>query len=83
MLQIAERLSLLPAGIGKRAADAYRNLRRLQHQARLSGATHAARIEPEDVSSERAAVCALTATVLGAPCEQGPVARQMPSTFPV
>ena len=83
LLQIAERLSLLPAGIGKRAADAYRNLRRLQHQARLSGATHAARIEPEDVSSERAAVCALTATVLGAPCEQGPVARQMPSTFPV
>jgi [glutamine synthetase] adenylyltransferase / [glutamine synthetase]-adenylyl-L-tyrosine phosphorylase len=35
LLQRAEAAGLLPAGIGQAAADAYRTLRRAQHQARL------------------------------------------------
>ena len=35
LLQRAEAAGLLPAGVGRAAADAYRELRRAQHQARL------------------------------------------------
>ena len=35
LLQRAEAAGLLPAGVGSAAADAYRELRRVQHQARL------------------------------------------------
>jgi glutamate-ammonia-ligase adenylyltransferase len=35
LLQRAEAQGLLPAGIGRAAADAYRELRRAQHRARL------------------------------------------------
>jgi glutamate-ammonia-ligase adenylyltransferase len=35
LLQRAESAGLLPAGVGQAAADAYRELRRAQHQARL------------------------------------------------
>ncbi len=35
LLQRAEDAGLLPAGVGRAAADAYRELRRAQHRARL------------------------------------------------
>jgi glutamate-ammonia-ligase adenylyltransferase len=35
LLQRAEAAGLLPAGVGHAAADAYRELRRAQHRARL------------------------------------------------
>ena len=35
LLQAAERAALLPAGVGTAAANAYRELRRVQHRARL------------------------------------------------
>ena len=35
LLQRAEAAGLLPAGVGAAAADAYRDLRRAQHRARL------------------------------------------------
>jgi glutamate-ammonia-ligase adenylyltransferase len=35
LLQQAEACALLPAGVGTQAADAYRDLRRAQHRARL------------------------------------------------
>ena len=35
LLQRAEQVGLLPAGVGHAAADAYRELRRVQHRARL------------------------------------------------
>ena len=36
LLQRAEAAGLLPPGVGQQAADAYRALRRVQHQARLN-----------------------------------------------
>ncbi|MFM2342832.1 MAG: bifunctional [glutamate--ammonia ligase]-adenylyl-L-tyrosine [Pseudomonadota bacterium] len=39
LLQRAERAALLPEGIGQAAADAYRELRRAQHRARLDEAS--------------------------------------------
>lgn len=74
LLQRIEALGLLPAGVGQAAADAYRQLRKLQHQARLSGALHAAHVLPEVVGHERAAVRALTAAVFGAT----PAGEQLP-----
>jgi len=38
LLQRAEAAGLLPAGVGRAAADAYRELRQRQHQARLDEA---------------------------------------------
>jgi glutamate-ammonia-ligase adenylyltransferase len=35
LLSRAEKVGLLPSGVGSDAADAYRELRHLQHQARL------------------------------------------------
>ena len=69
LLQNAEQLGLLPVGIGRGAADAYRRLRKLQHQARMEGASQAAHIAPESVAAERAAVRALTEAVFGAPSQ--------------
>ena len=36
LLERAERAALVPAGMGQAAADAYRELRRVQHRARLN-----------------------------------------------
>ncbi len=65
LLGMAEALGLLPAGIGRPAADAYRELRRIQHRERLAGAD-AARVPPDALEPERAAVGALTSAVFGA-----------------
>lgn len=61
LLERAEKVGLLPAGVGHAAADAYRELRRVQHQARLNEQpTHVA---PETLASQRQAVLALWAAV--------------------
>ena len=57
LLERAEAIGLLPAGVGHGAADAYRDLRRVQHQARLDEApTH---VLPVELQSQRDAVLAL------------------------
>jgi glutamate-ammonia-ligase adenylyltransferase len=63
LLRLAERLGLLPPGVGEAAADAYRELRRAQHRARLDEA-------PTDFETgaflpQRSAVRALTRAVFG------------------
>jgi glutamate-ammonia-ligase adenylyltransferase len=65
LLGMAEALDLLPAGVGRAAADAYRELRRIQHRERLAGA-QAARVAADSLQAERAAVLALTRAVFGA-----------------
>jgi len=57
LLQRAEAAGLLPPGVGRAAADAYRELRRAQHRARLDEQpTH---FEPEIYAVQRDAVLAL------------------------
>lgn len=65
LLGMAEALGLLPAGVGRPAADAYRELRRIQHRERLAGAD-AARVAAETLQAQRDAVRALTRAVFGA-----------------
>ena len=63
LLQRAEAAGLLPAGVGRAAADAYRNLRRAQHAARLNEQpTH---VPEAELAAERAAVLALWRAVFG------------------
>jgi glutamate-ammonia-ligase adenylyltransferase len=57
LLRIAEQCGLLPPGLGQRAGDAYRNLRRMQHKARLDEASTAT--SALAVTAEREAVLAL------------------------
>jgi glutamate-ammonia-ligase adenylyltransferase len=57
LLKIAEDAGLLPAGLGADAARAYRELRRVQHQARLNEAP--TQLELPAMQSERDAVLAL------------------------
>ena len=63
LLQHAESAGLLPLGVGCTAADAYRELRRLQHKARLDEAS--LQIDPAPVQAERDAILALWAVVFG------------------
>jgi glutamate-ammonia-ligase adenylyltransferase len=57
LLQRAEAAGLLPAGVGTAAADAYRELRRAQHRARLNEQdTH---FSPDELAAQRNAVLAL------------------------
>ena len=63
LLQRAEAAGLLPAGVGHAAAAAYRELRRLQHQARLN--EESTQLGPDKLSGERAAVLALWRHVFG------------------
>ncbi|HNT38696.1 MAG TPA: bifunctional [glutamate--ammonia ligase]-adenylyl-L-tyrosine phosphorylase/[glutamate--ammonia-ligase] adenylyltransferase [Rubrivivax sp.] len=64
LLQRAEAAALLPPGVGTAAADAYRELRRVQHQARLD--EQPTQFEPERLAGERAAVLALWNAIFGA-----------------
>ena len=57
LLQRAEGAGLLPAGVGLKAADAYRELRRIQHRARLN--EEPTRVPPETLATEQGAVLAL------------------------
>jgi len=63
LLQRAEAAGLLPAGVGTSAADAYRELRRMQHRARLDEQpTH---VDPDSVAVHRDAGLALWRAVFG------------------
>src|SRR5690606_20232609 len=63
LLQRAEAVGLLPAGVGHAAAAAYRELRRLQHRARLDEEpTHFA---DDQLATEREAILALWRHVFG------------------
>ena len=63
LLVRAETAGLLPAGVGQAAADAYRELRRAQHRARLDEAP--TQFDGTAFTAERAAVQALTRAVFG------------------
>jgi glutamate-ammonia-ligase adenylyltransferase len=64
LLQRAEREGLLPAHVGMAAADAYRELRRAQHRARLD--ERPTQFDPAELATERAAIQALWRAVFGA-----------------
>jgi len=64
LLQRAEDGGLLPPGVGHAAADAYRELRRAQHRARLD--EKPTQFEPELHAAQRDAVLALWQHVFGA-----------------
>ncbi len=64
LLGVAGRLGLIPANVAEQAANAYRELRRRQHQVKLQGAEHA-RLPPEILTAEIEAVQALWRAVFG------------------
>jgi glutamate-ammonia-ligase adenylyltransferase len=61
LLQRAESAGLLPAGVGQDAASAYRELRRVQHQARLN--EEPTQVIPPALEAQRQAILALWAAV--------------------
>ena len=63
LLQRAEDAGLLPAGVGSAAADAYRELRRAQHRARLD--EQPTQFDPETLAVPRDAVLSLWHAVFG------------------
>ncbi|WP_296464913.1 bifunctional [glutamate--ammonia ligase]-adenylyl-L-tyrosine phosphorylase/[glutamate--ammonia-ligase] adenylyltransferase [Rhodoferax sp.] len=65
LLQRAQACGLLPAPVGDDAAQAYRELRRLQHRARLN--EEPTQVDVTSVTAERAAGLALWSSVFGAP----------------
>ncbi|MEP6874405.1 MAG: glutamine-synthetase adenylyltransferase, partial [Burkholderiales bacterium] len=68
LLQRAQRYGLLPEPIGDAAADAYRELRRAQHRARLD--EQPTQVEPDAMAAmagHRDAVLALWRAVFGSP----------------
>ena len=65
LLERAEVIGLLPAGIGHAAASAYREMRRVQHRARLNEEpTH---VFMPELQAQRDAVLVLWQTVFGSP----------------
>jgi [glutamine synthetase] adenylyltransferase / [glutamine synthetase]-adenylyl-L-tyrosine phosphorylase len=63
LLRRAEDAGLLPAGVGVAAADAYRDLRRAQHRARLD--EQPTQVEPAAMAEQSSAVLALWRAVFG------------------
>ena len=63
LLLRAEKAGLLPKGVGESAANAYREMRRVQHRARLN--EEPTDVPLEDLASEREAVLALWHVVMG------------------
>lgn len=61
LLQRAEDAGLLPAGLGQAAGDAYRDLRRVQHRARLD--EKPTQVDIADVAAQREVVEALCQVV--------------------
>ena len=57
LLQRAEAVGLLPAGVGANAANAYRTLRHVQHRARLN--EEPTRVPDDELVTERDAILAL------------------------
>ncbi len=70
LLRLIEKAGLVPPGMGEDAAQAYRELRQIQHQARLDEAP--TQIAKERVESAAAAVRALWLHVLGAEPDKSP-----------
>ena len=64
LLQRAEACGLLPKGVGEAAANAYRELRRAQHHARLD--ERPTQFEIPALAQEQAAVLALWHAIFGA-----------------
>ena len=64
LLRLAGEAGLIEPALAARAGDAYRTLRRVQHQLRLQG-VEKARVPPEQLQEERAAVRELWTAVLG------------------
>jgi len=64
LLRLAAELGLLDPGVAMRAGDAYRTLRRVQHAMRLQG-QEKARVAPDALPQERAAVTELWNLILG------------------
>ncbi|MDP2817351.1 MAG: bifunctional [glutamate--ammonia ligase]-adenylyl-L-tyrosine phosphorylase/[glutamate--ammonia-ligase] adenylyltransferase [Polaromonas sp.] len=64
LLQRAEAAGLLPAGMGQAAADAYRELRRVQHRARLN--EEPTQLTLPALQHEREAILAVWRAVFGA-----------------
>ena len=62
LLQLAGAAGLIETGLAQRAGDAYRNLRRRQHELRLQGADKA-RVDQHELAEERQAIQALWAAV--------------------
>ncbi len=62
LLQRAEDAGLLPTGVGRAAGDAYRELRRAQHKARLD--EQPTQIDPAEAAAPREAVLTLWRCVL-------------------
>ena len=63
LLARAEDAGLLPAGVGRAAADAYRTLRHEQHRARLN--EEPTRVPDSELTAEQGAVLALWRAVFG------------------
>ncbi|MEY4562725.1 MAG: hypothetical protein RLZZ618_2002, partial [Pseudomonadota bacterium] len=70
LLHRAEACGLLPEGVGHDAANAYRELRRLQHRARLD--EKPTQVDPASVTAERDAVLALWHAVFPAASSDAP-----------
>ncbi|MDB5932619.1 MAG: (Glutamate--ammonia-ligase) adenylyltransferase [Polaromonas sp.] len=64
LLQRAENAGLLPGGVGRQAADAYRELRRVQHHARLN--EEPTQVAPPLLQTEREAIQRLWSAVFDA-----------------
>jgi len=64
LLERAETLGLLPPGVGHAAAGAYREMRRVQHRARLN--EEPTEVVMPELQAQREAVLALWHAVLGA-----------------
>ncbi|MFY0480354.1 bifunctional [glutamate--ammonia ligase]-adenylyl-L-tyrosine phosphorylase/[glutamate--ammonia-ligase] adenylyltransferase [Achromobacter marplatensis] len=64
LLRLAGEAGLIPPELAARAGDAYRVLRRVQHQLRMQG-VEKARVGPEQLVDERTAVRELWDAVLG------------------
>ena len=63
LLARAEDAGLLPAGVGRAAADAYRTLRQEQHRARLN--EEPTQVAPEQAAPQREAMLRLWGAVFG------------------
>ena len=66
LLRLSAEAGLISLELATQGGDAYRNLRRAQHQLRLQGAEKA-RVPQDQLQNERAAVRQLWETVLSAP----------------
>lgn len=65
LLQRAEAVGLLPQGLGQAAATAYRDLRRIQHRARLD--EKPTQVDPAQVISQRAAITTVWGAIFEGP----------------